>query len=233
MKILRNKQEKNLNIRPVKSLQDNAYRIGVWVRDKTSGIGTMTYYDQENNSFGALGHSISDIDTKELLSVEDGLIMNAKISEVEQGEKGSPGEIKGVFYSTDKIIGDINKNIDYGIYGSINEDYMLDNHEKISIGFKEEVELGKAEILTTLDDDNISRYEIEIVKLVRQNTPQQKSMVIKITDEKLLSKTGGIVQGMSGSPIIQNDKLIGAVTHVFVNDPTRGYGLYIEWMLDH
>lgn len=233
MKILRNNEEKDISLRPVKSLQDNAYRIGVWVRDKTSGIGTMTYYDQDNNTFGALGHGISDMDTKELLSVEDGLIMNAKISDVEQGKKGSPGEIKGVFYSTDKIIGNIDKNIDYGVYGSLDEDYMPDSNEMIPIGFKEEVELGKAEILTTLDGENIEKYEIEIVKLERQSSPEQKSIIIKITDEELLNKTGGIVQGMSGSPIIQNGKLIGAVTHVFVNDPTKGYGLYIEWMLNH
>lgn len=232
-KILRDKKEIEFEVEPVQSIQDNAYRIGVWVRDKTSGIGTMTYYDDDTNTFGALGHGISDMDTKELLTVEDGIIMNAKISDVEQGEKGTPGEIKGVFYSTDKIIGRIEKNIDYGVYGTLTEDFDKDINGKIPIGFKEEVETGKAHILTTLDGENIGKYEIDIEKLERQDVPGQKSMIIKITDDELLSKTGGIVQGMSGSPIIQHGKIIGAITHVFVNDPTKGYGLYIEWMLNN
>lgn len=232
-KILRNNDELDIKIKPVQSMQDNAFRIGVWVRDKTSGIGTMTYYDEDSKSFGALGHGISDIDTKKLLTVEDGVIMNAIISDVEQGKKGTPGEIKGVFYSTDKVIGTINKNIEYGVYGSITEEFNGTNKEKIPIGFKEEIETGKAHILTTLDGKNIGEYEIFIEKLEKQSSPSQKSMVIRITDEELLNKTGGIVQGMSGSPIIQNGKLIGAVTHVFVNDPTKGYGLYIEWMLNN
>lgn len=233
LKILRNKKEIKISVKPVQSIQDNAYRIGVWVRDKTSGIGTMTFYDDENNTFAALGHGISDMDTRELLTVEDGIIMNARISDVEQGEKGTPGEIKGVFYSTDKVIGNIEKNIDYGVYGSLREGLKLDLNEKIPIGFREEVETGKAHILTTLDQEHIGRYEIYIEKIKRQDLPGQKSMVIKITDQELINKTGGIVQGMSGSPIIQNGKLIGAVTHVFVNDPTKGYGLYIEWMLNN
>src|SRR5699024_7560612 len=140
---------------------------------------------------------------------------NAKISDVEQGQKGTPGEIQGAFYSTDKVIGRIEKNIDYGVYGSITDDSSIYNNERIPMGFKEEVETGKAHILTTLDGENIGKYEIDIEKLEKQDAPEQKSMVIKITDEELLNKTGGIVQGMSGSPIIQNGKLIGAITHVF------------------
>lgn len=233
LKILRDKKEIDITVKPVQSIQDNAYRIGVWVRDKTSGIGTMTYYDEDTNTFGALGHGISDMDTKELLTVEDGIIMNAKISDVEHGKKGTPGEIKGVFYSTDKIIGRINKNIDYGVYGLLTDDFKINSNEKIPIGFKEEVETGKAHILTTLDGENIGKYEINIEKLEKQEAQEQKSMIIRITDKELLNKTGGIVQGMSGSPIIQNGKLIGAITHVFVNDPTKGYGLYIEWMLNN
>lgn len=231
--ILRDKKEIKVSVNPVQSIQDNAYRIGVWVRDRTSGIGTMTYYDEDTNTFGALGHGISDMDTKELLKVEDGTIMNAKISDVEQGEKGVPGEIKGIFYSTDKIIGRIEKNIDFGVYGSLTEGFNTNIKDSIPIGFRDEVETGKAHILTTLDGEKIGKYEIEIEKVERQDVPKQKSMVVKITDEELLNKTGGIVQGMSGSPIIQNGKLIGAITHVFVNDPTKGYGLFIEWMLNN
>lgn len=232
--ILRNTNIIKTKALPVQCLQDNAYRLGIWVRDKTSGIGTMTYYDENNNSFGALGHGITDVDTGELLTVDKGYIMNAKISDIEQGKKGTPGEIKGVFYKTDNVLGEISMNTDYGIYGHLTEDiYGIKSKERIPIGFKEEVEIGKAYILSTLEDEKIEKFEIEIQKAEIQDSPSQKSMVIKITDEQLLEKTGGIVQGMSGSPIIQNGKLIGAVTHVFINDPTKGYGIYIEWMMNN
>lgn len=232
--ILRNTNIIKTKALPVQCLQDNAYRLGIWVRDKTSGIGTMTYYDENNNSFGALGHGITDVDTGELLTVDKGYIMNAKISDIEQGKKGTPGEIKGVFYKTDDVLGEISMNTDYGIYGHLTEDiYGIKSKERIPIGFKEEVEIGKAYILSTLEDEKIEKFEIEIQKAEIQDSPSQKSMVIKITDEQLLEKTGGIVQGMSGSPIIQNGKLIGAVTHVFINDPTKGYGIYIEWMMNN
>lgn len=232
--VLRNKNEFKITTKPIQCLQDNAFRLGIWVRDKTSGIGTMTFYDENSNTFGALGHGITDVDTGDLLTVEKGLVMKAKISDVEQGKKGTPGEIRGVFYKTDEILGEIVSNTNYGIYG-----YLIDNNgdvkdkEKIPIGFKEEVQVGKAYILSTLQDNKVEKFEIEIQKIEPQQLPDQKSMVIKVTDEKLLKKTGGIVQGMSGSPIIQNGRLIGAVTHVFVNDPTKGYGIYIEWMLNN
>ncbi|MDD4726163.1 MAG: SpoIVB peptidase [Tissierellia bacterium] len=232
--VLRNKGEFKTLSSPIKCLQDNAYRLGIWVRDKTSGIGTMTFYHEESDTFGALGHGITDVDTGKLLNVEKGLIMNAKISEVEQGQKGTPGEIRGVFYKTDDVLGEIEINTDFGIFGSlIDNNGEIKNSEKIPIGFKEEVEIGKAHIYTTLDGEEVGKYDIEIIKLENQQESSQKSMTIEITDEDLLKKTGGIVQGMSGSPIIQNGKLIGAVTHVFVNEPTKGYGLYIEWMLDN
>lgn len=232
LKVLRNKAEFTTKSIPIQCLQDNAYRLGIWVRDKTSGIGTMTYYHEDSNTYGALGHGITDADTGELLTVEKGLIMKAQVSDIEQGKKGTPGEIKGVFYKTDDILGEIYENTTFGIYGTINNDKeILKYKESISIGFRDEVEIGKAHILTTLEDNRIEKYEIEIQKAEIQDSPDQKSMIIKVTDEKLLEQTGGIVQGMSGSPIIQNGRIIGAVTHVFVNDPTKGYGLYIEWML--
>lgn len=230
--ILRNNTEFNTTAIPIKTLQDNSYRLGIWVRDKTTGIGTLSYYNYENESFGALGHGITDIDTGKLLTVENGLIMQAKVAGIQQGEKGTPGEIKGVFYKTDDILGDIKINNDLGIYGTIKTNPKTEIHGKpIPIAFKEEVKEGKAHILTTLDDNKVKKYDVEIVKAENQNKESQKSMIIKITDPALLKKTGGIVQGMSGSPIIQNGKLIGAVTHVFVNNPKKGYGLYIEWML--
>lgn len=231
--VLRNKEEIKITATPIQCLQDNSYRLGIWVRDKTSGIGTMTFYDKKSNKFGALGHGISDMDTGKLLNVDNGLVMNAKISDIEQGKKGTPGEIKGVFYKTDDILGEIYDNNDYGIYGVLKDNDDIKIKNSIPIGYKEEVKPGKAYILSTLDDNIVDKYEIEILKVEPQEKPQQKSMIIKVTDERLLNKTGGIIQGMSGSPIIQDDKLIGAITHVFVNDPTKGYGIYIEWMLEN
>ncbi|MDR7869998.1 MAG: SpoIVB peptidase [Tissierellaceae bacterium] len=233
IRILRNNAEFETNVKSVQCLQDNSYRLGVWVRDKTTGIGTLTYINPYNNSFGALGHGITDIDTGKLLTVEDGLIMNAKVSDITQGKKGVPGEIKGVFYKTDDILGDIKINDEFGIYGKLNNDYLDKiDLKSIPIAYKEEVTEGKAYILSTIDDKRIEKFEINIEKVEKHEKPNSKSMIIKISDPKLLEKTGGIVQGMSGSPIIQNDRLIGAVTHVFINDPTKGYGLFIEWMLE-
>lgn len=231
--IERNSMRFSTTVKPVKSLQDNCYRLGIWVRDKTAGIGTLTFYDDNSKVFGALGHGITDMDTGKLLNIENGKIMSAKVSAVEQGRKGNPGEIKGIFYETENVLGDIKYNTPYGIYGELrNSNIPKTKLKSIPIGLKEEVKEGKAYILTTINDNKIEKFEIEILKAQSQYYPEQKSMVIKITDKKLLEKTGGIVQGMSGSPIIQNGKLIGAVTHVFVNDPTKGYGIYIEWMLD-
>lgn len=230
--VQRNKTEFTTDAKPIQSIQDNCYRLGIWVRDKTSGIGTLTYYDNEMYEFGALGHGIVDTDTGGLISVEKGKIMNAKISKVEQGKKGAPGEIKGVFYETNNVLGDIFKNSSFGIFGKIKNENLNTTNKPIPIGFKDEVKEGKAYILTTIEDNRVEKFEIEIVKVQPQLKADQKSMVVRVTDKKLLEKTGGIVQGMSGSPIIQDDKLIGAITHVFVNDPTKGYGLYIEWMLE-
>ena len=231
--IERNNMNFTTEVIPVKSIQDNCYRLGIWVRDKTAGIGTLTFYNEDNNMFGALGHGITDMDTGKLLNVKNGKIMKAKISEIEQGKKGNPGEIRGIFYETENILGDITRNTPFGIYGKINTDISNTNNEKpMPVALQEEVKEGKAYILTTLNGDKIEKFEIEIVKAQNQLVPEQKSMVLKVTDKDLLQRTGGIVQGMSGSPIIQDGKIVGAVTHVFVNDPTKGYGLYIEWMLE-
>lgn len=231
--IERNKIKYETEVMPVKSIQDNCFRLGIWVRDKTAGIGTLTFYDENSKIFGALGHGITDMDTGNLLNIEYGKIMNARIANIEQGKKGSPGEIKGMFYETENVLGEIVKNSPFGIYGVINDSFIKANKTKpMPIGFKEEVKEGKAYILTTIDNDKVEKFEVEILKVLNQQYPNQKSMTIKVTDKKLLQKTGGIVQGMSGSPIIQDGKIIGAITHVFVNDPTKGYGIYIEWMLE-
>ncbi|EOD00469.1 Stage IV sporulation protein B [Caldisalinibacter kiritimatiensis] len=232
IKIIRNNKEFTTLVKPIKSKQDNCYRLGLWVRDKTAGIGTLTFFHPETRKFGALGHGITDIDTGSLMPSEDGEIMKAKISSIQEGKKGSPGEIVGIFFDSDKAIGKIERNTKYGIYGTA---YNLIKNEEINklipVGLKNEIHEGKAYILSTIDNEGIKKYEINIDKVQVQNKPSQKSMIIQVVDKELLSKTGGIIQGMSGSPIIQDGKIIGAVTHVFINDPKKGYGLYIEWML--
>jgi len=193
----------------------------------------MTFYEVESGKFGALGHAITDADTGSLLSVKDGEIISSRVVSIEQGQRGKPGEIKGVFYDVNNPLGKLQKNTPFGVYGElirkIPNDYLSG---PIPIAFQHEVNEGKAFVFTTTDDNEIQQYEIEITKVNPQSKPNIKSMIIKVTDERLLNKTGGIVQGMSGSPIIQDGKLVGAITHVLINDPTRGYGVFIEWMID-
>jgi len=220
-------------IHPVKSKDDNQYKIGLWVRDHTAGIGTLTFYYPDNKIYGALGHPITDIDTGSILSVENGEIMNSRITSVDQGRKSKPGELKGIFFEEIDSIGNIAKNTEFGIYGNIYNNYSNPIYSKpIPIAYQSQIKEGPAKILTTIDNTGVQEFTIEIIKKAVQDVPTQKSMIIKITDKNLLKKTGGIIQGMSGSPIIQNGKLIGAVTHVFVNDPTKGYAVYAEWMIN-
>lgn len=232
VKIKRRNEVKIIKIKPVCTKTKNEYKIGIWIRDYTAGVGTLTFYDPNSGSFGALGHPINDVDTGKLISVRDGKIYNAKIVSVEQGVKGKPGELKGMF-SEDDEIGNLNKNTDAGIFGNLEGlKYRGDFNNPIPIARQSEIKEGAAKILTAIEGAEVKEYDIYIEKLTQQSKPGCKSMIIRITDKELLEKTGGIVQGMSGSPIIQNGKLVGAVTHVFVNRPDMGYGIYIEWMLD-
>jgi stage IV sporulation protein B len=183
--------------------------------------------------FGGLGHAICDLDTGSILSVKEGEIYFSEVIQVNKGESGVPGEIKGYFSSSSGNMGVIKKNTDYGIYGTIFNDVDLKAFSgPIPAANRSEVRLGYAQILATIDNSGVKAFDCEIIKINAQDEAGQKGIVLQITDKELLSKTGGIVQGMSGSPIIQNGKLIGAVTHVFVNNPTKGYGLYIDWMLE-
>ncbi len=208
------------------------YKLGVWVRDSTAGVGTLSFYNPADNTYGALGHAINDSDTGKLLSVRQGNILRAQIVDVRRGVRGTPGELRGSFLRDQTLMGDICANTIYGIYGHAEE--ALENAlypNGLPIGLRDCVHTGPATILSTIDGNGVREYAIEITQVNRQNAPAQKSMVIRVTDPVLLEKTGGIVQGMSGSPIIQDGRIIGAVTHVFVDDPTQGYGLYVEWML--
>ena len=215
-------------VKPVKT-SDGKNKIGLWVRDSTAGIGTVTFIDPETGLYGALGHPITDVDTGDIIKISKGNIVNSSIVNVKRGEKGNPGELKGVFINDDIKLGNVKHNTKYGIFG----EYSLENFygEKLSIALKDEIQEGPAKIISTIDNDKPKMYDVVIEKLLQQDNPSSKSMIIKVVDEELLEKTGGIVQGMSGSPIIQNNKLVGAVTHVLVNKPDTGYGIYIEWML--
>ncbi len=221
-------QMRKTKIKPV--LSDGEYVLGMWVRDSIAGLGTLTFYSNDKKNFSALGHSISDADTGEIMPVKDGELVYADISSVRKGEKGKPGGLVGFFSDDSKVIGKIENNTCFGLSGKIDNLSNINLNTPVPIGQKNSVHLGKAQILTTINDTP-EYFDIEIIKVNRQDKPDIKGMVVKVTDQKLLNATGGIVQGMSGSPILQNGKLVGAVTHVFVNDPTRGYGIFIENML--
>lgn len=232
LRIRRGNELLDIEIKPVQSAEDNTYKIGVWVRDKTAGLGTLTFYDPEDKVFGALGHGILDPITGDLLQVRSGLLLNTRVESVKQGKAGKPGEIRGIFYEAEEPLGELVKNTEQGIFGILDRElYNPYNSVPMPIGYQKEISVGPAYILTTIDGNTIEKYDIRIEKVFTQNRPGTKSMVIKVVDPKLIEKTGGIIQGMSGSPIIQNNKLVGAVTHVFVNDPKKGYGIFIEWMV--
>lgn len=216
----------------LKKENNKDYKIGLWIRDSTAGVGTMTFYDDTSKKFGALGHPITDSDTNEPFLIKDGDVIESSIISIRKGEKGSPGELKGIFINESNPTGEIDKNTQSGIFGQLNSNILEKSDiKRLKVGFRDEIVPGKAKIITTIDENGPQEYEIEIEKLLNQNVASSKSMVIKVTDPRLLEKTGGIVQGMSGSPIIQNNKIVGAVTHVLINKPDTGYGIYIEWML--
>ena len=235
--IQRGENTLSLTLQAKRDGQSGEYRIGAWVRDSTAGVGTMSFYGEIEKSaglrYGALGHAITDADTQQVLTVGAGEIMLADVVDVRKGQSGHPGELKGSFLREARVLGGINRNNVYGIYGTLN---TAPEHpiypDGLPIGRRDAVHTGPATILCTVDAEGMKEYAVQITQVTRQSSPAQRSMVLKVTDERLLEKTGGIVQGMSGSPIIQDGRLIGAVTHVFVNDPTRGYGLYIEHMLE-
>ena len=218
-------------ITPVKT-SENTYKLGLWVRDAEAGIGTVTFYDKSTGSFAALGHGIQDIDTGELVEISSGEFVTADILDIEKGQKELPGRIEGTIENGEKI-GEIYSNTDFGVYGTTSNTKVLEISEmqEIEVASRSEIEAGKASIICTLEDGKREEYEIEIQKIYINNNENNKSMVVKVKDERLLEKTGGIIQGMSGSPVIQNGKLIGALTHVLVSDPSKGYALFADTMV--
>lgn len=230
MTILRGQTEKNCELTPVLCAEGD-YKIGVWVREDTQGIGTLTYVDQEKN-YGALGHGISDVDTGQLMKIRGGKLYRASVQSIKKGEKGNPGELSGViYYQDDQIIGDVTQNGETGIKGNMKELPKEGAQELLQVAYRQDVKEGPASIRCSIDGE-IREYAAEIERINYSHSDINKSMVIRVTDEELLEKTGGIVQGMSGSPILQDGKLVGAVTHVLINDPAKGYGIFIENMLE-
>lgn len=219
-------------VRPVHDIQTGRWRIGLYVRDGAAGVGTLTFYDPRTGRYGALGHIISDSETGQPIPVRDGHIVRAAVVDIDKGARGNPGEKVGKLVDESKWIGSIDQNTRFGIFGRLAE--PLENPlypEPLPVAMAGQVREGKAELLTVVGGQRLERFEVEITHVSRSPGPDGRHMVLRVTDPRLLARTRGIVQGMSGSPIIQDGRLVGAVTHVFVNDPTRGYGVLIEWML--
>ena len=226
------REQKNLNVK-MKAVESAAkkYKLGIWVRDNVQGLGTITFLTK-NNRFAALGHGIHDVDTSTLLTIKRGTLYRTSIQKVQKGSKGNPGTMEGIIvYNRFHQLGVIEKNTDAGIYGELNSDRSWIGEEvPIQVAEKEEIKTGEARIRCYIDGE-VKEYSIRVTQIDKESDQVNKGMVIQVTDTELLEKTGGIIQGMSGSPIIQNGKLIGAVTHVFVQDSTKGYGIFIENML--
>ena len=216
------------SLRLVKN-NDNVYKTGLYVKDTINGIGTLTYIDPETKLFGALGHEIIERATGQMVKVREGNIFKAKVVDIERSNRGKPGEKNARFYS-DIVYGDIYKNTNSGIFGRYTEE--LPNKKRYRVAEPNEIKIGKATILTVLKDELVEEFDIEIIKLNNNDNQKIKNILFNITDAKLLEETGGIVQGMSGSPIIQDEMIVGAVTHVVIDDTTKGYGIFIKYMLE-
>lgn len=230
--IRRKDEEIEVKTEAVKSKKEE-YKLGIWVRDNAQGLGTITFLD-ENSRFGALGHGIHDVDTNELLDISEGALYTTSIKDIQKGENGTPGGMEGIIiYNNYNIVGSITKNTDAGIFGTIDRiDTLFTDQTPVNVAAKEEIEEGPATIRCAVEG-KVKEYDIKITDIDYKTDEVNKGIVIEVTDPELLEVTGGIVQGMSGSPILQNGKLIGAVTHVFVNNPKKGYGIFIENMLKY
>lgn len=226
-----NGQQTQKHVNTVYCSETGRHRIGLYVRNEAAGVGTLTFYEPTSKKYGALGHVINDADTNQRIEVFNGNVVASTIYAIEKGKRGHPGEKIGSFVNQSKFTGNIEKNSVSGIFGSlegeINNPYYK---EPVSVAWESEVKEGPAKIYTVLEGEKIEEYDVQIERIMRNRT-DSKNMVIRVTDSRLLDKTGGIIQGMSGSPIVQNGKIIGAVTHVFVNDASRGYGVFIQNML--
>lgn len=231
--VVRNKKRLQYTVNPYYDEAAGEYKLGFWIKEKIAGIGTLTFYNPENQTFAALGHGIYEPETGTLLETRDGNLLNTKVNQIKAGKAGTPGELGGVIYNFEEPLGKIEKNTEFGVYGSVKQESAFDDIEPMVMAAPEEIEEGPAYILTTIDGTEVQQFDIKITKVHKQYSVASRGLELEVTDEDLLEACGGIVQGMSGSPIIQNGKIVGAVTHVLVNDPTRGYGIFIENMLEY
>lgn len=227
LRLERNGRQKEVKITPVLSNTAQTYQIGAWIRDSIQGIGTVTYYDAENGTFGALGHGVYDVDTDDLMVIHGGSVVDTTLTEIVKGKRGAAGELIGQVEMQEKLAA-IEKNTETGIYGKAAAGVFAG--ESYPVATKAEVKKGAAVLLSDLEGKGVQAYAMEIESLEKNGGRQHKDMNIRIMDERLLALTGGIVQGMSGSPILQDGKLVGAVTHVTLADPTKGYGIFMENM---
>lgn len=230
--LIRQGKQIQTRITPAYDKNERAYRLGLYIRDTAAGVGTLTFYDPQRRVYGALGHVIADMDTGQAVRMGSGKIVPSSVISIQKGESGEPGEKRAIFFRENEVWGNIKKNTAFGIFGQMTKIPDHGYYQKpMPVALTEEVHEGPAKILTVVEGQKVEAFDIQIVHVLRQKYPATKGLIIKVTDKRLLDKTGGIVQGMSGSPIIQDGKIVGAVTHVFVNDPTSGYGTFIEWML--
>lgn len=230
--LLRNGNVITTSIMPAQT-NEKEYKLGLWVKDAATGVGTMTFYEPESKVFAVLGHGITDSDTDSLISIDTGELVTSKVISVKKGESENPGEIKGTIINGQKI-GEVEKNTKFGVYGKLTNPTALniDTSKALKIALRDEIEEGEAKILCSLDDSNIAKeYSIQIEKVYRDNDYNNKSMLIRVTDEELINKTGGIIRGLSGAPIIQNGKFIGAITNVLVSNPEIGYAIFGDLMV--
>lgn len=230
IRCMRGERQLQMTAQAAKCASDGSYKLGAWIRDSMAGIGTVTYYDPQTGAFGALGHGISDVDTAQLMPLQSGGIMGAQMVDVTKGERGAPGVLHGAF-QTGMDIGVLGANTPSGVFGTLWDDGLAQGQQPVPVAHPSQVELGEAEILSNISGDNVEPYTVQITRLFSADDEDTRDLMLCVTDPRLLETTGGIVQGMSGSPILQNGRLVGAVTHVLLDDPTAGYGIFAENML--
>lgn len=230
IRALREDEPIQLTAQAVQCSSDGQYKLGAWIRDSMAGIGTVTYWDPETGKFGALGHGINDVDTAQLMPLQSGSILYSEVAEVKKGQKGQPGELKGEF-QVSRDLGELYANTTGGVFGWLSSSDFFQETQPVEVASRDEVHTGKAVIRSNVAGADTEEYEVEIVRIFPENGQDTRNLMLKVTDPRLLETTGGIVQGMSGSPILQDGKIVGAVTHVLVNDPTQGYGILLENML--
>ena len=230
IRAIRGEKEVQFTAQAIKCSSDGTYKLGAWIRDSMAGIGTMTFYDPSTGQFGALGHGINDVDTSLLMPLESGSIMYASVADVKKGVPGTPGELHGTF-QLDRDLGELYANTSGGVFGVLSDTSLVNGMKAMPVALRSEVKTGEATILSNIAGDEVQEYTVEITRIYPSGSNDTRDLMVKVTDPKLLAATGGIVQGMSGSPILQNGRVVGAVTHVLVNDPTAGYGILAEHML--